>query len=195
MGDWNRLQFLVNFDHITFTSCWFQYCFTQHTTLFYFSWALWLRCFPPSAMTVKMKAFTPLVMQDLQQMRLIMFFKKCFTTDEDSLKPIKLSGSAVCWVGDVAISWLNHSSGCFYTANNSLLCSHSIKLNMVVKLSYGISGCCSRLSKQQMSAQSARILLWCLSTESIGCGGYWTAEEFLRFCFRECASTPNTSVI
>lgn len=194
MGDWNRLQFQVNFDRITFTSCWFQSCFPQHTALFYFSLASRLTCFPPSATTAKMKALTPSVTQDSQQMRPIMF---CFLMFRRrwGLPEARKARRHSCMLrsGDVAISWLNRNTGCYHAANNSLLCGHSIKLNMVVKVSYSIPGRCSRLSKRRMSAQSARILRWCLSTErTVGRGG---AQEFLRSGFGEFASTLNTSGI
>lgn len=87
------------------------------------------------------KRFTPAVMQDLQQMRLIMFLENL------ALKTKAHCGAAVRRVGNVAISWLNRNAGCYRTANNGLLCGLSVQLNMLVKLTNGISGCCSRVEQ------------------------------------------------
>jgi len=152
--------------------------------------------FHPRPRQQRWKCLQPSFTQDLEQMRQIVLKKEgkkenIFTKDQDS--PKTLSGPALFrgTGGFVAISWLNHNKWMLsHCQKNILLCGHPIKLNRVVKLNDGNSGCWFRLRKRQKSAQN--ILLPCLPTESIGCGRDWAAEEFL--CYGACVSTLNITV-
>lgn len=146
VGGWNRFWSQVNSTHTAFTSCFPMCCFSQHTTRFYVSSA-WLWCFPPSAPTAGMKAFYARRHAGLAANEADHVFRKSCAKDEGSLKPGELGGAAVRRVGNVAISWLNRNAGCYRTANNSLLCGLSVQLNMLVKLTNGISGCCSQVEQ------------------------------------------------
>lgn len=130
------------------------------------------------------KRFTPAVTQDLQQMRLIMFLENLAPRTKTHWSPAspaaQLYGESgmlqsAGWTVTLVVIVLP-TTVCCVASPFSSTCS----LNWLMASLAAAPGS----SKQQMSAQSARIPLRCLSAESIGCGKKWAAVEFLRFSFQ-----------
>lgn len=156
MGDWNRRQFHVNCDGITFTSSWVHCCFTQQT------------------ISLLLGGLNFSLPHPWQRRWKYLHHQWCRTCYQWGKLCLCITAPRCPW--SAATQRFDEEGGMLQSADKTItagaklsLCCiefHAVcmKLYIADKLSEGIFGWSTRFSKQCMSALSAHALLQCLNT-------------------------------